>query len=212
MPYPVRQIPFDPRDYARHESLQRVAAFVKGADATVRQVAIDYVVSAHALSQDHTRSLLYAANLNRPGRNVAGNIRIGPLAFEQDLAWLAGVVFHELVHSPQYAYYAAKGVTQIDPNRSETERLMIALDEYEAYWWSLKRSVELALSPEQQAEIRRRAQFSLIDLDEPKVNRLAQSQQFDAARDELIRRHASRPAGGAQPVVPRRNSTACCGG
>lgn len=209
MQYPARQIPFNPRDFASHESLQRVAAFVKGADATARQTAIDYVATAHALNKDYTKSLLYAASLNQPGRNVAGNIQIGPPAFEQDLAWLAGVVFHELVHSPQYAYYASKGVTQIDPKRSEAERLMIALDEYEAYWWSLKRSAELALSQAQQFEIRRRAEFALIDLDEPKANKLAQSQQFDAARDELIRQYSAKPAP-TQATPHRRSASACC--
>jgi hypothetical protein len=189
--------------------LQRVAAFGKGSDAAARQAAIDYVVTAHAFSKDHTKSLVYAASLDLPGRNVRGDIRIGPAAFEQDLAWLAGVVFHELVHSPQYAYYASKGVPQINPSRSETERLMIALDEYEAYWWSLKRSTELALSPAQQAEIRRRAQFALIDLDDPAANGLAREQRFDAARDELIRRYNARPAG-AQAVKVRRTSAACC--
>jgi hypothetical protein len=209
MSYSVRQIPFNPRDFASHQSLQRVAAFVRGADAAARQAVIDYVVSAHALTKDHTRSLLYAAELNLPGRNIRGDIRIGPLAFEQDFAWLAGVVFHELVHSPQYAYYAVKGVTQINPSRSDTERLMIALDEYEAYWWSLKRSVELSLSQEQQAEIRRRAQFALIDLDDPKAKSLAQSQRFDAARDELIARYRAKPTG-VQTSTARLKSSACC--
>jgi hypothetical protein len=208
MPYPVRQIRFNPRDFARHQSLQRIAAFVNGAGATARQVAIDYIVTAHAFSKDHTKTLVYAPGLDLPGRNVGGHIRIGPQAFEQDQAWLAGVVFHELVHSPQYAYYASKGVTQINPNRSETERLMIALDEYEAYWWSLKRSAELALSKAQQAEIRRRTQFALIDLDEPKANGLAQQQRFDAARDELVRQYKSRPA--AKAAGSRRNRSACC--
>ena len=208
MPYPARQISFDPRDFASHQSLQRVAAFVKGADAAARQTAIDYVATAHAFNKDHTKSLLYAASLNQPGRNIGGNIQIGPPAFEQDLAWLAGVVFHELVHSPQYAYYASKGVTQIDPNRSETERLMIALDEYEAYWWSLKRSVELALSQSQQSEIRRRAQFALIDLDDPDAQSLARSQRFDAARDELIRQYNAKPAS-TRAALARRKSSAC---
>jgi hypothetical protein len=209
MPYPVRQIRFDPRDFASYQSLQRIAAFGEGANAAARQAAIDYVVTAHALSQDHTKTLLYDASLNLPGRNVGGHIRIGPQAFGQDQAWLAGVVFHELVHSPQYAYYASKGVTQINPNRSEIERLMIALDEYEAYWWSLKRSAELALSRPQQSEIRRRTQFALIDLDDSKAGSLAQQQRFDAARDELIRQYRSRPAG-AQAARSRLKSLACC--
>jgi hypothetical protein len=209
MSYPARKIPFDARDFASHKSLLRVAAFRKDAGADARQTAIDYVVTAHAFSKDHTKSLSYASDLDLPGRNIRGEIRIGPQAFEQDQAWLAGIVFHELVHSPQYAYYASKGVAQIDPKRSETERLMIALDEYEAYWWSLKRSVELSLSPAQQAEIRRRAQFALIDLDDPKASGLAKQQQFDAARDDLIRRFKSRSAAG-QAATSRRQVSACC--
>jgi hypothetical protein len=180
MPYPARPIPFDPRDFASYKSLQRVAAFAQGANAGARQTAIEYVVTAHAFSKSHTKSLDYSAGLNQPGRNVAGVIEIGPAAFQQDQAWLAGVVFHELVHSPQHAYYSSKGITKIDPTRSDTERLMIALDEYEAYWWSLQRSVELGLSATQQSEIRRRAQFALIDLDDSKVQGLARSGRFDA--------------------------------
>lgn len=209
MPYPARKIPFDPRDYATHQSPLRVAAYGKNGSAVARQTAIDYVAKAHAFSKDHTKSLLYAANLNQPGRNVAGNIQIGPQAFEQDQAWLAGVVFHELVHSPQYAYYAAQGVTQIDPKRSETERLMIALDEYEAYFWSLARSAELGLSKSQQSAIRRRAQFALIDLDDSAAQSLARSQRFDAARDELIRRFSPTAAGTPTAAV-RRNASTCC--
>jgi len=166
MPYPACPIPLDPRDYATYRSLRRITAFNKGADPAVRQEVIDYVVTAQAFSKDSSKTLVYAAGLKQPGRNVAGDIQIGPPAFEQDLPWLAGVVFHELVHSPQYAYYASKGVTQIDPTKSETERRMVALDEYEAYWWSLKRSVELALSSTEQSEIRRRAAFAFIDLDD----------------------------------------------
>jgi hypothetical protein len=208
MPYPARQIPFDPRDFATHQSLQRIAAFTQGADAAARQTAIDYVVTAHAFSTDKTKSLAYDANLNQPGRNIAGDIRIGPPAFEQDLPWLAGVVFHELVHSPQHAYYASKGVAQIDPKRSETERRMIALDEYEAYWWTLSRSAELALSREQQHDIRRRANFALIDLDNDKAKSLAQSQRFDAARDELIKQYSPSPAN-ARAAISRPKSSTC---
>ncbi len=207
MPYPARAIPFDPRDFATHQSLQRIAAFDKSAGAAARQTAIDYVVTAHAFSKDHTKSLVYDASLNQPGRNIGGNVRIGPLAFEQDLAWLAGVVFHELVHSPQHAYYVSKGLAPIDPKRSETERRLIALDEYEAYSWSLKRHAELTLSPAQQSEIRRRAEYALIDLDEPKAQNLARSQRFDAARDELIRQYS---AIGTRTVTSRRSPSACC--
>ena len=206
MPYPARAL--DPRDSATYERL-RAAAFVNGADAAARQAMIDYLVTAQAFSKDNTKSLVYAGTLNQPGRNVGGDIRIGPTAFEQDLAWLAGVLFHELVHSPQHAYYASKGVTQIDPDRSETERRMIALDELEAYSWSLTRSVELALSHAQQDEIRRRAKFALIDLDDPTAQGLAKSRKFDAARDELIRQYSPKPAGTQTTAMSRRNASSC---
>lgn len=207
MPYPVRQILFDPRDYAGHESLLRVAAFRQNADSTARETAIDYVVKAHGMSKAHTRTLVYDPTLSLPGRNIRGDVRIGPLAFAQDQAWLAGVVFHELVHSPQYAYYASKGVTQINPARSETERLMIALDEYEAYWWSLQRAQALALSREQRAELRRRTQYALIDLDDPRAGALARQQRFDAARDVLIQYYKAKPA--ARTAMIRRACSAC---
>ncbi|MEO8127045.1 MAG: hypothetical protein ABJF23_09210 [Bryobacteraceae bacterium] len=210
MPYPARCIPFDPRDFATYQSLQRVAAFTKGADAADRQTVIDYVVKAHGFSTDNTKSLLYDPGLDQPGRNVAMEVRIGPSAFEQDLAWLAGIVFHELIHSPQAVYYAARGVIGINPKRSETERRMITLDEYEAYWWSLKRSTALGLSQVQQSDIRRRANSAFVDLDEPKAQDLAKSQRFDAARDELIRQFSS-GTGGPRAAIPRRSLAACCG-
>lgn len=209
MPYPASPITLDPGDFATHQSLQRVAAFTKGADAATRQTAIDYVAKAHAFSKDHTKTLVYDSSLTVPGRNIRGDIRIGPLAFDQDQCWLAGIVFHELVHSPQYAYYATKGVLQIDPKRSEVERRMIALDEYEAYWWSLQRSVVLGLTQVQQAEIRRRAQHALIDLDDSKLQALAQAQRFDAVRDELIKKYSNKPVA-ARTALLRRNTPACC--
>ena len=162
------------------------AAFGKSADAGARQKVIEFIVSAGGFSKDQTKSLNYSANLNQPGKNVAGDIRIGPSAFEDDLNWLAGIVFHELVHSPQYAYYFSNGVSQIDPDRSETERRMIALDEFEAYSWTLLRANELSLSRDQVSEIRRRASFAFIDLDEDKARSLAHNRKFTEARDVLI--------------------------
>lgn len=209
MSYPVR--PIDPEDT---DSLQTSSAFVKGADAAARQAAIEYVVKAHAFSQDDTKSIVYAATLDQPGRNVAGNVRIGPPAFDQDLAWLSGIVFHELVHSPQHAYYVSKGVMQIDPDRSETERRMIVLDEFEAYTWSLIRAGELDLSADQRTTIRHRATYALFDLDDDKARSLAKSHQFNAARDELIRQYkppaaGKSTAGGTSTAMTRRGGLGC---
>jgi hypothetical protein len=85
---------------------------------------------------------------------------------------------------------------------------MIALDEYEAYWWSLKRSTELGLNATQQAEIRRRAQHALIDLDDAKVQNHARRQRFDAGRDELIGRFNAKPKG-ARTAMFRHNACLC---
>jgi hypothetical protein len=213
MEYSVRPIPFNPADYATYESLLRVGAFVKppgpGASSANRQSVIEYVVKTHALTKTDTKSISYDPNLDLPGRNIRGDIRIGPLAFDQDISWLAGIVFHELIHSPQYAYYAAKGVTDISPARSETERLMIAVDEYEAHWWSLRRSTELSFSKDQQAEIKRRVTHALIDVDDARLKALVQAQRFDAARDDLIKRYKANPP--SSPVAKASlKSIACC--
>ena len=216
MPYPARRIVLDARDYATHQSLERMAAFVKNADGGIRQRVIDYVVTAQGFSKDQTKSLSYSATLNQPGQNVGGDIRIGPTAFDQDLSWLAGIVFHELVHSPQYAYYVSNGVAQIDPSRSEIERRMIALDEFEAYSWTLLRASELSLAQAQQTEIRKRAGFALIDLDDNKdaAKSLAQKHKFDEARNVLIAQYqppAASPSASGTPAASlnRLKSTAC---
>jgi hypothetical protein len=136
-------------------------------------------------------------------------VRIGPLAFAEDFPWLAGIVFRELIHSPQYAYYVSKGLTQIDPSRSEIERRLFALDEYEAYTWTLHRGVELALSPAQRNEIRRRAVYALIEVADSKAQALAEKQEYNSARDELIRQFNAGPSGG-RPGQPRPKALPCC--
>jgi hypothetical protein len=208
MSYPAHRIVVD-------GSRQSVvaSAFGKSADAGARQQVIEFVVTAGGFSKDKTKGLYYSATLNQPGKNVAGDIRIGPSAFDEDLNWLAGIVFHELVHSPQYAYYFSKGVPQIDPGRSDTERRMIALDEFEAYSWTLVRVTELSLSRDQVTEIRRRAEFALIDLDEDKAKSLAQKRRFGDARDVLIAQYqppaAGAGSGNSAAVVTRPTFLSC---
>jgi hypothetical protein len=205
--YPARSIPFDPAGFAKHGSLQRIAAFEKGADSAARQAVIEYVVQAHAFSTTKTVSLVYDPALDQPGQNVAAQIRIGPSAFSQDEPWLSGIVYHELIHTPQYFHYASQSVTQIDPKRSETERLMFAVDELEAYWWTYQRRAEIGLSGTQHAEIRRRAARALIDVDESTVKALAENQRFEAARDELIKQFKAKTSAKA---AARGGTRACC--
>lgn len=205
--YPARSIPFDPAGFASHASLQRIAAFEKNADDASRQAVIDYVVQAHAFSTTKTASLVYDPALDQPGKNVAAQIRIGPSAFSQDEPWLSGIVYHELIHTPQYFHYAGQGVTQIDPKRSESERLMFALDELEAYWWTYQRRVELGLSPAQHGEIRRRAMRALIDVDEATAKALAEKQRFDDARNELIAQFKAKTA---PKAAAKGRTRGCC--
>ena len=206
MPYPATAIA---ADAAKQANLQHKAAFQKDADESTRQPAIDFVAKAHGFNMDYTKSLTYDKGLDQPGQNIAGVIRIGPLAFEQDLEWLSGIVFHELVHSPQYQYYASKGITHVDSTRSDPERRMIGLDEYEAYTWTVIRSVELGLSEKQKQFITHRAGLALIDLeDDPKPKLLAKRRHFDAARDELIDEYNALPQGGRSSMV-HRGTFAC---
>ena len=149
MPYPGRSVPFDPRRYGTYQGLMVTSALNGGPDST-RQQVIESLVDQYGLDKGPTKSLAFDPAVNLPGRNVAGDVRIGPQAFTQDGAWLTGIVFHELIHSFQYAYYSAQGITQINPKASDVERRMIALDEHEAHTWTLMRRSELALSQGQQ--------------------------------------------------------------
>jgi hypothetical protein len=171
------------------------------------QMTIDYVMTAHAFREDHTRTLLYGAHLTLPQSslghaNRTARARTGScLAFGHRVS-RTGTQFSMCV-------LCIERCDPVNPSRSETERLIIALNEYEAYCWSLRRTVELALSRELQSEICRRAQFALIDLDHPKAKSLAQIQRFDAARDESIRLYSATPIA-ANAATARLGSSACC--
>ena len=178
------------RDFARHEMLIIMAGLVDGAQAPARQRAIDGLVKLHGIDLKTTNSLNYDATLTtKEGRNVNGDIRIGPRAFSKDSSWLANVVFHEVIHSDQFAYYAANGVTFGQrAAKSEAERIMVMLDECEGFYWPWQNSSALGLSADQQAELRREVQLYLIDIGDAPTAELARKGQFEQARSALIKR------------------------
>ncbi len=137
-------------NYGSGEMLQLISTFTGNTDSNARQKAIDYLVRLHGINLATTKSLRYDSSfIERDGRNVKGNIRIGPLAFAQDKSWLANVVFHETVHSDQFLFYEKQGAGSINPQNSQPERILVALDEYEAFYWAWFNQGALGLDAQQ---------------------------------------------------------------
>jgi hypothetical protein len=205
----------DARNYASAEMLQLISTFEGNADATARQKAIDYLVKIHGMSLATTKSLRYEAGFTaKDGRNVKGDIKIGPLAFAQDSSWLANVVFHETVHSDQFSTYDKQGVGSINPQNSQPERILVALDEYEAFYSSWFNRRPLGLDKDQTSSLERELGLWLIEIDDKTTVELARRAQFDAARTALIGKipSAARQKGAptaqvsARPLSPGRSS------
>ena len=177
------------RNYGSAGMLQLISTFAGNTDSRARQKAIDYLVQIHGMNLATTKSLRYeAAFTEKDGRNVKGNIKIGPLAFAQDSSWLATVVFHETVHSDQFSTYEKQGVGSVNPQNSQPERILVALDEYEAFYsaWFNRRS--LGLDKNQTVSLECELGLWLIEIDDRATVELARKAQFDTARLALIGR------------------------
>jgi hypothetical protein len=185
-------------DYASHEMLLVTASFDPKASADIRQRAIDYLARKHGMDLANTKSLRYDPTFTRKdGMNTKGDIQIGPSAFKQDKAWLANVVFHESVHSDQFHYYDQNGMDFSKHSvNDEPVRVMIALDEFEGFYWTWRNAKPLGLSDAQTAELHREVQFWKIEIDDEETVGHAVRARFDAARLALIARLAKKkPAG-----------------
>lgn len=194
-------------NYGTADMLRLLGTFEnKDTDPAARQTAIDYLVRLHNIDLSNTKSLRYDAGFKeKDGRNVKGVIRIGPGAFLQDAPWLANVVFHETVHSDQFLTYDQQGVGTIDPRRSEPERILVALDEYEAFYWAWFNRRALGVSKDQIAALERELSLWQIDIDDKATVEFARKAQFDTARLALIARI---PAAGKQTRATPSRSTA----
>jgi hypothetical protein len=186
--YSLRAI--KPSESNRTDLQAIVGGFASGASTAARQAAIDTLAKLHGMDLKTTKSLRYDATLtSREGKNVKGDIRIGPGAFVQDYHWLANVVFHEVVHSDQFEFYAQHGVQFANQEaKSETERVIVALDECEGFFWPWHCSRALELSADQQSALRREVQLWLIEIDDKPTVDLARKGQFEQARLALIKR------------------------
>jgi len=186
--YALRAI--KPSDANRSDLQAIVAGLAADATPAARQTAVQNLAKLHGMDLKTTKSLRYDATLtSRDGKNVKGDIRIGPGAFKDDYHWLAGVVFHEVVHSDQFEFYAKNGVQFANEEaKSETERVIVALDECEGFYWPWYCSKALELSADQQSKLRREVQLWLIDVDDKPTVELARKGQFEEARLALIKR------------------------
>lgn len=177
--------------YASQESLYVVRSFEARALSNVRQKAIEIVAYEHAMDLATTKSLQYDPALSEvEGKNHDRNIRIGPLAFAQDQGFLAQVIFHEIVHSDQYYFYSRHAVTSTtsinNPKNAQIKRLLLALDEFECWFWSLRNAHALGLNAEQTKELKRELRLWQVEIDEPQTAARAKQGDFDKARLFLI--------------------------
>jgi hypothetical protein len=184
--YSVRSIPLSA--YGKHDMLVVLGGFASGATTQARQNTIDKLVDLHGISKTNTASITYDPTfLEREGRNVKGKIRIGPEAFKKNSSWLANVIFHESIHSDQFVYYDANGFTfKGGKPLPETERILIALDECEGFYWPWRNSKALSLSESQEAELKREVNLWLIEIGHAPTKALAAKGEFDKARAILI--------------------------
>jgi hypothetical protein len=182
-----------PADAAKQDLARVKAAFAAKASDEDRQFAIDFLVKSHGMNLANTKSLKYDPKFTRrDGENHNGVIRIGPKAFEQDGPQLAGVVFHEIVHSDQFKFYAQNGVDFSKLNkRDEPVRVLIALDEYEGFYWPWRNRGVLGLSEAQVAEFARELHLWQIEIDDAPTVAKAREARFNEARRPLMAKLAA---------------------
>jgi hypothetical protein len=158
------------------------------ASSTIRQSAIQNLAKLHGMNLSSTTSLRYDQALtSRDGINQNGNVRMGPGAYKQDYHWLAAVLFHEIVHSDQFQCYRRFGISFAKP-KYDAERILVALDECEGFYWPWRNSQALGLSPQQAAALQREVQLWLIEIDDSESVASAKTGGFQKARAALIKR------------------------
>jgi hypothetical protein len=185
--------PLSIRHYGTHQSLQVIASFDTGADAMARQRTIDYLASMHKMDLKTTKSLMYDPKFTaEPAQNQEGHIHVGPSAFEQDAGWLAAVIFHEVVHSDQFHFYAGLGFKfSLQRPRPDVERMLVALDEYEGFYWAWRNSAALSLNKNQTLELDREVKLWRVDIgdeDDKAMQKMIDAQKFNDARFAVIKK------------------------
>lgn len=182
--------PLGVREYGSYHMLQVISSFNDKAEPAARQRTIEYLARQHGMNLTTTKSLRYDPTFHRrAGVNVKGDIRIGPSAFSEDSSWLANVIFHEVIHSDQFDFYAQHGVVfRNQEASSEPERVMVALDEFEGFYWPWRNSGVLALSDTQKAALEREVRLWQIEIDDAETIAFTQKGQFDDARLALMER------------------------
>ncbi len=186
--YALRSIQLS--EYGRHEMLTVTSSCLPNANVDVRQKAIRHLASLHGMNLQTTKSLKYDQALtSRDGINQNGNVRMGPGAYKQDHSWLAAVLFHEIVHSDQFQFYGRHGVSFGKP-KYEAERILVALDECEGFYWPWRNSKALGLDAQQIGEFKREVQLWMVEIDDKDTLALVKAGDFQTAREALVKRLA----------------------
>jgi hypothetical protein len=182
-----------PPDFAGSGDGQLVSLSLQSdASAALRQQAIDALARAHCMPMDDVVALTYDATLKQEGITENAAVRIGPSAFAGSSGWLALVVFHELLHCPQFKFYTRHGLNltaadAIAQNRN-TLRLLYALDEL-ACWLISELSLDvLALHPAEAAWFASSLTHWKAQLDDEPIAPFVRRGEFVRARLALMAR------------------------
>lgn len=177
-------------DYASHHTLIILRALERSAAAGTRNSAVTSITVVHGINLNNVQSLSYDPQLTDAGKTTYDRqVSIGPLAFAQDRAWLANIVLHEAIHADQFSDYARHGLLErIKTANKDLQRQIVALDEFEAYFFSWRHRKTLRLSDKQVHTLRHRMRIYAVDIDDDELNALAYRGRFAEARRRLVSR------------------------
>ncbi len=94
-----------------------------------------------------------------------------------------------MIHSDQFAFYGKYGMDFTKYTKAdEPVRIMVALDEFEGFYWPWRNSRALALEPQQQAELEREVHLWQVEIDDRETAEFVRTARFNDARLMLMKR------------------------
>lgn len=180
--------PFELTDWGRHHSLIITASLQPPEKSSIRQQAVESVAIVHKINLSNVISLTYDTLLKDRGEtNAKREVRVGPSAFSQNVAWLANVVLHEAIHADQFRYYSDKNASEkIRKAKRILQKQIVALDEFEAYYFCWRHEKTLNLSENQTLYLLKQIRLAAVDIDDANLNGLAKKGKFAEARKLLL--------------------------
>ncbi len=174
--------------YGNKDSLIVLDSLRKNATDSIRHEAIKIIVKTHNINTASLKSISYDPALSDLGIcSVMRQIRIGARAFSQDMAWLANVVLHEVIHADQFKCYFDLGVVgKLKQARRSQIRQIKALDEFESYYVCWRGKKILGLNSSQVKALLHRMRIANVEIDNEKVTSLVKKGLFEQARMILL--------------------------